>query len=220
MLPNLRIVICGVVFGPLLFAVTGAGVFLPDSNTRVGEVPEISRPMMQRVIADEPAQAQFHFMTLARRSEELERLRERAAVEIQPAVAVALPAPESEKPAVVESLVSDDAPATDMTAATLQPPAAAGIVSEAGPNSPQVRQTDVAPDEPDPVEVAAVPLILLNTDQTESAPNLANVRLPPLRPGIGRGGIHKHALRRKHRITQVPQPANNTFGQDLFRSSF
>ena len=32
MLPNLKILICGVVLGPLLFVVTGAGVLLPDCD--------------------------------------------------------------------------------------------------------------------------------------------------------------------------------------------
>jgi len=63
MLPNLKILICGVVFGLLLFAATGAGVMLPDSHTRVGEMPEVGRPMMQRVMAEEPALAQFHLMS-------------------------------------------------------------------------------------------------------------------------------------------------------------
>src|SRR5215467_659015 len=77
MLPNLKFLIGGVVFGLLLFAVTGAGVTLPDSYTRVGAPPEIGRPMMQGMIAGEPAKAQLYAMAASRRNEELQRLRER-----------------------------------------------------------------------------------------------------------------------------------------------
>jgi hypothetical protein len=79
MLPDLRFLICGVLFCFLLFAVTGAGVRLPDARTRVGETPEIGRPMMQRSIAETPAPARFYMMAAARRTDELERLREQPA---------------------------------------------------------------------------------------------------------------------------------------------
>jgi len=61
---------------------SGAGVVLPDSYTRVGEMPQISRPMMQRMITEEPAQVQLHRLGLTRRTEELEALRARAVVEL------------------------------------------------------------------------------------------------------------------------------------------
>jgi len=77
MLPNLKFLIGGVVFVLLLFAVTGASVTLPDSYTRVGSPPEIGRPMMQGMIAEEPAKAQFYATMVVRRNEELQRLRER-----------------------------------------------------------------------------------------------------------------------------------------------
>src|SRR5260370_39029877 len=85
MLPNLKFLVCGILFCVLLFAAAGAGVMLPDSRTHIGEMPEIGRPMMQRSMADVPAQAQVYMMTVARRSDELERLREPAAVETAPA---------------------------------------------------------------------------------------------------------------------------------------
>jgi len=63
MLPNLKFLICGILFCVLLFVMTGAGVMLPDSRTHIGEMPEIGRPMMQRVMAEEPALAQFHLVS-------------------------------------------------------------------------------------------------------------------------------------------------------------
>src|SRR6266436_608072 len=124
MLPNLKILICGVVFALLLFAVTGAGVLLPESYTRVGEMPEVGRPMMQRMIADEPAQAQFHILTVARRSEELDRLRERAALEVAPAQ----PVPDLLQPAVIENSAPDGVLATVAATPALQPSGAMGTV--------------------------------------------------------------------------------------------
>jgi hypothetical protein len=73
MLPNFKIVIGGVLIFMLLFAVTGAGVVTPQIYTRIGAMPEIGRPMMQHVFADEAGLAQPH------RSDEL-RLRELAAL--------------------------------------------------------------------------------------------------------------------------------------------
>src|SRR5262250_1363029 len=126
MLPNLKILVCAAVFAPLLFAVTGAGVLLPDSYTRVGEMPEIGRPMMQRMIVDEPAQAQFYVMTVARRSEELERLRELAALDVVPDVAPGQSEPNVLKRAVIENPIFEVISATDVATSAPQPSDATG----------------------------------------------------------------------------------------------
>ncbi len=213
MLPNLKILICGVVFGPLLFAVTGAGVLLPDSNTRVGEMPEIGRPMMQRIIAEEPAH--FRIMTVARRSEELERLRELSAVEVAPAQLE----PDLLKPAVGENPVSDDVLVTDVAGPVLQPSGAMETASGTASGPLQVRppetSTDLPPDDTNPVQVAALPPTTPDADLTEHAPSMLNVPLPPLRPIARMSGILKRVFHRKARIAQPPAPSD-TFSQSLF----
>jgi len=213
MLPNLKILIGGVVFALFLFAVTGTGVLLPESYTRVGEMPEIGRPMMQRMIADEPAQAQFHIMTVARRSEELDRLRERSARDVAPAQ------PESDllKPAVVENPVTDNILTTDAAAPALQSSEAIGSVAGTASGSLQVRPTetgaDVAPENGQPVEVAALSPTSADADLTERAPSMLQVPLPPQRPAARTSVIHKRVLHQKYQAAQAP---SDTVGQSPF----
>jgi len=219
MLPNLKILICGAVFAPLLFAVTGAGVVLPDSYTRVGEMPEIGRPMMQRMIADEPAQAQFYIMTVARRSEELERLRELAVLEVAPAVAPAQPDLDLVKPAVVENPVPDSILATDVMAPTPQPTGAMGIVSGTAAGSVHLRPAEIraeASDDADLMQVAALLPTPVDADLSERAPVLLKVPLPPLRPTARIGGIHRRVLQRKPGPAPAPP---DTLAQSLFLRS-
>lgn len=217
MLPNLKILICGIVFGLLLFAITGAGVMLPDSYSRVGEVPQIGRPMMQRMIADEPAQAQFYTMTVARRSEELERLRERAVLEV--VLAPGQPETDLPKPAVVENPVSEGIVATDEDVPASQPSKAPKVGADAAPDSLQIRPTDVrtdaSSDEPEPLQVATLPPLSPDTDVVEQAPSLAKIPLPPLRPTARINSIHRRSLHRPHRVAQA-EPDTYAFGQNLF----
>jgi hypothetical protein len=219
MLPNLKILICGVVFGPLLFAVTGAGVLLPDSNTRVGEMPEIGRPMMQRMIAEEPAQAQFRIMTVARRGEELERLRERSAVEVAPVFAPAQLEPDLLEPAVVENPVSGDVLVIDVAGPVRQPSGATTAASGATSGPLQVRpaetNTDVPPDDINPVQVAVLPATSPEADLTDHALSMMKVPVPPPRPIVRMGSIPKRVFHRKQQIAQPPVPSD-TFGQSLF----
>jgi hypothetical protein len=76
MLPNFNVVIGGIIISIALLAATGASLIKPQSYTRIGETPEISRPVVQRMIADAESAARFHLLTVARRNEELGRLRE------------------------------------------------------------------------------------------------------------------------------------------------
>jgi hypothetical protein len=235
MLPNLKVLFCGVVFGLLLFAVTGAGVMLPDSNTRVGEVPQIGRPMMQQMIADEPAQAQFHIMMVARRSEELERLRERAAFEVESAPTQS----ESDlaKSAVIDNPTSDEVLVTDVAAPASRPSGAVGggSATEAAPPSgaaevasatnsgsvqvslkesgAEVAPAEAAPTLPSLVQVAALLPASADGDASERAPNLLTVPLPPLRPTGRTSAVHRRILHRVHRVVEAPP---DTFGQSLF----
>lgn len=192
MLPNLKFMICGILFCFLLFAVTGAGVMLPDSRTRIGEMPEIGRPMMQRSIADVPAQSQVYMTTVARRSDELERLRERASVEI--AEAPAQPEPDPSKPAVSAAVMPDGSPGNDV-----EPPvqvSASEIMSGDGP------------DEAGPPQVAALPSPAV--EDNEPVPRLVNVPLPPPRPAVF-NGLHRR-VRMFHQRRRVA-PQHDTAGQ-------
>jgi hypothetical protein len=53
MLPDLKVVICGIAFCVLLFVAAG-GVTPPETRTHVGEMPEVVRPMMQESMAETP----------------------------------------------------------------------------------------------------------------------------------------------------------------------
>jgi hypothetical protein len=84
MLPNFTIVICGAVLTVLMLAVTGSGLVVPETRTRIGEMPEIGRPMMQRMMAEPAAQAELAALELSRRAEELGRLRDLVPAIVQP----------------------------------------------------------------------------------------------------------------------------------------
>jgi hypothetical protein len=192
MLPNVKFMICGILFCFLLFAVTGAGVMPPDSRTRVGEMPEIGRPMMQRSIAEVPAQSQFYMTTVARRSDGLERLRERASMEI--AASPTQPEPDLPKPAVMAEVTPEGSPGGDVEA-PVQVPAAE-------------TRSDDRPDEARPPQDAA--LAPPAAKDNESAPLPVNVPLPPPRPAVF-NGLHRHVrmLHRRHRVA----PQSDTAGQ-------
>jgi hypothetical protein len=88
MLPNIKVVICGIILAVILFVATGAGIVMPETYTRIGEMPKVGRPMMQQIMTDETAQAQFHSLAATRRSEEIGRLREQAALVVAEPAAV------------------------------------------------------------------------------------------------------------------------------------
>jgi hypothetical protein len=113
MLPNLKLLVCGILFCFLLFAAAGTGVMLPDARTHVGEMPEIGRPMMQRSMAEAPAQAGIYMMAAARRSDEPERLGELAPMDT---VAPSPPEPDSGKPELSKSLSKPDLVRPDLPA--------------------------------------------------------------------------------------------------------
>jgi hypothetical protein len=185
MLPNLKFLICGVLFCFLLFAVTGAGVMLPDARSRVGEMPEIGRPMMQRSIVEASAQAQFYITAVARRSDELERLREWAAFEI--VAAAAEPEPELAKPEAIANLTPDDAVAQDVEAPVQVLHAAIGNGRK---------------DEADRSEVAALLPESLEISFDGLVPRLSTIPLPPARPAAAGNTLHRRfrVLHRRYRM--------------------
>jgi hypothetical protein len=96
MLPNFTVVICGAVLTVMMLAVTGSGLVTPETRTRIGEMPEVGRPMMQYMIAEQAAQAQIAVLDLSRRAEELGRLRDLVAPAL---VAAPTPAVRDDEPA-------------------------------------------------------------------------------------------------------------------------
>jgi hypothetical protein len=184
MLPNLAFMICGILFCLLLFAVTGAGIMLPDSRTRIGEMPEIGRPMMQRSMAEVPAQSQIYMMT-ARRSDELERLREGASEEIAAAPAQ----PPEPAPSKSAAEVMTDGPPREHVEPSV-PVSAAEI--ESGDRR----------DEAGPPELAA--LSSPAVEDNEPVPRFMNVPLPPPRPAVF-NGLYRHVRTFHHRRRVAPQ---------------
>jgi hypothetical protein len=185
MLPNLRFLICGVLFCFLLFAVTGAGVMLPDTRTRVGEMPEIGRPMMQQSMMDASTQAQFYMTMVARRTNELER--ERAAS------APAQPEPDLPKLEVIANPVLSE-----------------GKTGEDAEASVQVPNVESARDDvpPDPRVAALAPAPLESGEPVPIVPILGRIPLPPRRPALFSGLRHRvRMLRSRHRPTQLRDAA-------------
>src|SRR5258707_11264746 len=78
MLPNFTVVICGAVLTVIMLAVTGSGLVTPETRTRIGEMPEVGRPMVQGMIPEQAGQARFAALELARRAEEIGHLRDLA----------------------------------------------------------------------------------------------------------------------------------------------
>ncbi len=235
MLPNLRIVICAIMFAVLLFAMTGAGVVMPETYTHVGEMPEIGRPMMQRMIADEPAQAQFHALIQTRRTEELGRLHERSALEIETALAEASPDLGIVRQAAIENPEADTVMATVAAAPALQSSGAMGTVPGTVPTSasgaaeaqpvtaPAGGASDAAPPaakpdsepEPEPVQVVALPPAATDAKQPELSPS-PQVKVPHLRRIAKAGASHRRTFHRAHRFVRAQ---TGGFGQDPFGQS-
>jgi hypothetical protein len=200
MLPNLKFLICGILFCFLLFAVTGAGVMLPDSRTHVGEMPEIGRPMMQRSMAEAPAQAQVYMAAVTRRSGELERLRGRAPAES--AAAPAQPEPNLSKPDLPKPDIVANEAAEDLPVAHPTPEGTPGQEAVTSIQAPPAEtrsggQTDEAG--PSQVAVLSVPA----AEDTASLPRFVNVPLPPTRPAVF-NDLRRHwrVLHRRNRILQ------------------
>jgi hypothetical protein len=126
MLPNFTIVICGAILTVMMLAVTGSGLVTPETRTRIGEMPEVGRPMVQRMIPEQAGQAQFAALDLSRRAEEIGRLRDLA-----PPALVSEPA----RAALDAELVQEPAkePAPDPAAAEHPDDTAAPVVATALP---------------------------------------------------------------------------------------
>jgi hypothetical protein len=236
MLPNFKIVIGGVLIFVLLFAVTGAGVVTPQIYTRVGAMPEIGRPMMQRVIGDEPALAQLPSST--RRGDEL-RLRELATLA---AVLEPPAAPSQDEPAVNERTVEERSEMA-VEVATIEAALASAASPPSGPRliaqpsraanaigEPVATTALTAPAAPEeaarPIAAALTTEAVTDADRTEPPADGPPQARPAARPGAASadltkpsGGNHSTnagvpkrshraaALTRKHAAHRVRQPA-------------
>jgi hypothetical protein len=129
MLPNFTIVICGAILTVMMLAVTGSVLVTPETRTRIGEMPEIGRPMVQRMIPEQAAQAQFAALDLSRRAEEIGRLRDLA-----PPALVSEPAPAARDDELVREPAKDPAP--EPVAAEHPDETAAPVVTAAPPAPP------------------------------------------------------------------------------------
>jgi hypothetical protein len=132
MLPNFTIVVCGAVLTVIMLAVTGSGLITPETRTRIGAMPEVGRPMMQHLIAEPAGQAQIAMLEVARRAEELGRLRDLAPSVPGPAPAVA----DDERPAEPATAQSPGEPAAPAIATPAAPVIAAPAPVETPPAAP------------------------------------------------------------------------------------
>jgi hypothetical protein len=152
MLPNFTVVICGAVLTVLMLAMAGSGLIDPETRTPIGAMPEIGRPMMQRMIAEPVAQAQFAALERSRRAEELLRLRDLAPAIVDPAPAADHDV--SQQPATESAAQTSETPPDKSPAAVAEVPTATmeAVPAEAGEATPAA----VAPAVPDTAAAESV----------------------------------------------------------------
>ena len=242
MLPSFKIVLGALLLCAVLFAISGAGIVLPESRTRFGEVPEAGRSMMQPMIGEERAQERLQRLNTARRAEQLEELRERTLLELATPPAPAEDAPAADTPAT-EALAAvasvPDAPATMSTApaavetpdpdiiaepvpggstpslgepAALQPD---GALGSALPSNTIVAAMPAAPVAPAAVqdEAATQPVTVELEDPTPDEPlAIDGVRPPRMRPLRASVVPRRTVHRIRHHHIAHVQSANQSFG--------
>jgi hypothetical protein len=138
MLPNFTIVICGAVLTVMMLAVTGSGLVTPETRTRIGEMPEVGRPMMQRMISEPAGQAQFAALELSRRAEEIGRLSGLVTPALVTERGDGEPVPEPAKEPAPASAAADREPAVieAPAVAAVPMPVPEAVVAEAVPAPP------------------------------------------------------------------------------------
>jgi hypothetical protein len=158
MLPNFTVVTCGAILTVLMLVVAGSGLI--DPQTRIGAMPEIGRPMIQRMIAEPPARGQFAALEVSRRAEELRRLRDLAPV-------VSDPAAVGERNASVQP--ATESPASEAAAREVAAPESAAPAPSLPSNAAAPASTEIVPTvaEAAPAAVAPPPA------RTEAAPTVA-----------------------------------------------
>lgn len=77
MLPKFRVILGGVVLTLLALMASGWGLVpIQESYTRIGDIPQVGRHLVQQAIMVSPEQHQFATAVAARRMDELQRLRD------------------------------------------------------------------------------------------------------------------------------------------------
>ncbi len=148
MLPKLRVMLAALFATSLVALGAGAGLFGgADSGKAVGDVPEVSRPLVQGVIVEPTERRDSDMLASSRRADELQRLRElpasptrgvadsaeqNAAENAPPAETASAPAAPASTPTVVAAAASPSTDATLITGA-IQPAAAPTAPAEAAP---------------------------------------------------------------------------------------
>lgn len=237
MFPNVKIVIGGILLSIILLAATGSGMVTPQTYTRIGEMPEVGRPMMQQMFTDQTAPARFHILTLSRRTEELNRLRE---LPVQQTMAETPSDEESQvaaKPAVVE-LADGDAAADPTlmsvarvtllppeTTASAQPPAAVAADGEVVKPEGVAPPVDTTPSPTasgdDHSDAVALTILQPQVEDPSAAPAILQLVLPRARPaGALRTRTAKHRAKafgggRRLARAPAPDPAAGLFGSPL-----
>jgi hypothetical protein len=150
MLPNFTLVICGAVLTVLMLAVTGSGLVVPETRTRIGEMPEIGRPMMQRVMVETTARAELAALELSRRAEEIGRLRDLVPAVVQPDIG-AEDIREASAPAAIRE--GDPEPATEAP-----PPTADAAARDPAAQTAGAARTADTTDPSDAPSVSAAPV--------------------------------------------------------------
>jgi hypothetical protein len=142
MLPNFTIVICGAILTVMMLAVAGSGLITPETRTRIGEMPEVGRPMMQRMISEPAGQAQFAALEVSRRAEEIGRLRDLA-----PPALVSAPAPAARDGEPVQEPAQEPAKEPTQSVAAEHPdePTAPAVAAVAVPGAVIVAAVAPAP---------------------------------------------------------------------------
>jgi hypothetical protein len=166
MLPNFTIVVCGAILTVMMLAVAGSGLITPETRTRIGEMPEVGRPMMQHMISEQAGQAQFAALNVSRRAEEIGRLRDLA-----PSALVYAPAPAA----------PDGEPAQEPVQEPVQDPA----------KEPTPSVTAEHPDEPTAPVVPGVPAIAAVTVPTPVVAAVAPAPPPAAPPALQAEGSGK-----------------------------
>ncbi|MBO0750764.1 MAG: hypothetical protein J2P53_01535 [Bradyrhizobiaceae bacterium] len=177
MLPDLKFLLCGILFCVLLFAAAG-GVTLPDSRTHVGEMPEVGRPMMQQSMARASVKTPAYMTMIARHSDEPVEWEQTADT------TAAGVAPPQAAPSGGDGLNGAGEPS--QSDRVVAPPPGKGEADAAA----DVGLAAVAPRDNEPDEIAA----LLDEDSATVAP-FVNVPLPPRR-GVVHGRRHRQRTSR------------------------
>jgi hypothetical protein len=206
MLPSYKTVIGVVLLSAVLFVMTGAGVVMPETYTRIGEMPEISRPMMQGMITDGAGQARFHVLNLTRRAEEIDKLRMLAALEVDSPPADVVPVlttmKVSAEPTTSSTIAPGATPPTSLAAKPVAPETSAiasrvsapertdneaattpDVIAESetvGTPRPEARITASSADSEATAKIAALPPS--DDENSPEAVPIGEVRLPRERP--------------------------------------